>query len=113
MGTVGSADALVGNWQENSVILHGEKISDFKAILDRTLGSLPYDSLSVDPAGYDTYRVNIPQKYRVGHEAHFGQVMAKYLDYLSKGSLPAWEVPGMITKYYTTTSALELAKKSE
>ena len=91
----------------------GKKISDFKAILDRTLGSLPYDSLSVDPAGYDTYRVNIPQKYRVGHEAHFGQVMAKYLDYLSKGSLPAWEVPGMITKYYTTTSALELAKKSE
>jgi len=57
------------------------------------------------------YRIDIPDEYRIGHEAHFGQVTEKFLEYLKKGSLPKWEVPNMIAKYYTTTSALELAKK--
>jgi hypothetical protein len=30
---------------------------------------------------------------------------------MKDGKLPDWEVPGMITKYFTTTSALKLAKK--
>jgi hypothetical protein len=29
---------------------------------------------------------------------------------MNEGNLPEWEVPGMITKYYTTTSALKMAK---
>jgi hypothetical protein len=53
----------------------------------------------------------MPKKYRVSHEEHFGQVTARFLEYLKDGKLPDWEVPGMITKYYTTTSALKLAKK--
>ena len=57
------------------------------------------------------WTVNIPEKYKVGHEAHFGQVTGKYLRYLKWGKLPEWEVPNMITKYYTTTRALEMAKK--
>jgi len=55
-------------------------------------------------------KVNIPEKYRLGHEAHFGQVAEKYLDFLNKGKLPEWEVPNMLTKYYITTHALEIAK---
>ncbi|QDK82688.1 oxidoreductase [Spirosoma sp. KCTC 42546] len=57
------------------------------------------------------WEVIIPEKYKEGHEAHFGRVAEKYLEYLKTGSLPAWEVPNMIAKYYTTTQALELAKK--
>ncbi len=55
------------------------------------------------------WHIIIPDKYRVGHEAHFGQVTEKYLQYLIDGKLPDWEVPNMLSKYYTTTSALELA----
>ena len=58
------------------------------------------------------WEVIIPEKYKESHEAHFGRVTQKYLDYLKAGSLPAWEVPNMIAKYYTTTQALELAKKT-
>ncbi len=58
------------------------------------------------------WHIIIPDKYRVGHEAHFGQVMERYLGYLVDGKLPKWEVPNMITKYYTTTEALEIARKS-
>ena len=54
--------------------------------------------------------VDIPAEYRVGHEAHFGQVTEHFLKYLKDGKLPDWEVPNMLSKYYTTTAALDLAK---
>lgn len=57
------------------------------------------------------WQIIIPAEYRIGHEAHFGQVTQTFLQYLVDGKLPDWEVPNMIAKYYTTTRALELAKK--
>lgn len=59
------------------------------------------------------YTVIIPDKYKDGHEAHFGRVTEKYLGYLRDGNMPKWEVPNMIAKYYTTTTALDLAKRSK
>lgn len=59
------------------------------------------------------WEVIIPEHYKNGHEAHFAQVMDRFLSYLKKGSMPSWEVPNMIAKYYTTTKALTLAKKGE
>ena len=38
--------------------------------------------------------------------------MAKFLRFYREGKLPAWEVPNMIAKYYTTIKALELAQSS-
>jgi predicted dehydrogenase len=58
-------------------------------------------------------RVRIPDKYRIGHEAHFGQVTERYLRYLIEGKLPEWEVSNMKAKYSVTTKALELAKLRE
>ncbi len=55
----------------------------------------------------------LDKKYKDGHEAHFGRVTEKYLGYLRDGNMPKWEVPNMIAKYYTTTSALELANRSK
>jgi predicted dehydrogenase len=89
----------------------GLSIKDFTAKLKETLGSAPYDSLTVEALKGNTLRINIPKKYRVSHEEHFGQVTAKFLEYMKEGKLPEWEVPGMITKYYTTTSALRKAKE--
>jgi hypothetical protein len=37
--------------------------------------------------------------------------MQVYLDYLVDGQIPAWERSQMISKYYTTTKALEVAKQ--
>ncbi|MBA4323411.1 MAG: oxidoreductase, partial [Odoribacter sp.] len=66
---------------------------------------------AVETVNEKTLKINIPEKYRVGHEEHFGQVTAKFLEYMKDGKLPGWEVPGMITKYYTTTGALKRAKE--
>ncbi|NOY59853.1 MAG: oxidoreductase [Calditrichaeota bacterium] len=67
-----------------------------------------YPGLELEKQG-KKWHVIIPDKYRLGHEAHFAQVMQKYLKFLVDGKLPDWEVPNMIAKYYTTTSALEMA----
>ncbi len=57
------------------------------------------------------WEVVIPEKYKEGHESHFARVTEKYLDYIKNKNMPAWEVPGMIAKYYITTRGLELARK--
>jgi len=57
------------------------------------------------------WSVVIPEKYKEGHEAHFAHVMENFLAYLKNKNMPSWEVPNMLAKYYTTTQALELAKK--
>jgi predicted dehydrogenase len=90
--------------------IRGVKPDEFEAKLKTVLGTLPYDSLTYMKAGANSFKINVPQKYRVSHEEHFAQVTSKYLGFLNNGKMPEWEVPGMITKYYTTTSALKLAK---
>jgi len=59
------------------------------------------------------WQVIIPEKYKEGHEAHFGRVMEKFLEYLKNKNMPAWEVPNMIAKYYTTTKGLEYTLKNK
>jgi predicted dehydrogenase len=83
----------------------------FETALNKQFGKVqakyPGIELKKNEAGWE---VQIPEKYRNGHEAHFGQVMERYLQYLIDGKLPEWEVPNMIAKYYTTTQALKMAK---
>jgi predicted dehydrogenase len=59
-----------------------------------------------------TWLLEIPESYKVGHEAHFGQVTEKFLGYLKTGTLPPWEIPNMIVKYYTTTEGMKRAMMS-
>jgi predicted dehydrogenase len=59
------------------------------------------------------WQVIIPEKYKEGHEAHFGRVMEKFLEYLKNKNIPSWEVPNMLAKYFTTTKALVLALKNK
>ena len=89
----------------------GLTINEFSVKLKEALGTIPYDSLNVVVINKNSVKINIPEKYRVTHEDHFGQVTSKFLEYLKDGKLPEWEVSGMITKYFTTTSALKMARK--
>ncbi len=75
------------------------------------LKNASHDGLSLEKVDELTWKVVIPDKYKVGHEAHFSQVTEQYLQYLKDGKLPDWEVPGMIAKYYTTMEALKMAKQ--
>jgi predicted dehydrogenase len=58
-------------------------------------------------AGGDELHITIPDRYRIGHEAHFGQVLGHFLTYLgSPKSLPAWERANMISKYTVSTTGV-------
>ncbi len=54
--------------------------------------------------------VVVPPIYRVGHEAHFGQVAERYLGFLDAGVMPAWEVPNMLRKYRTIMEAYTMSR---
>ena len=69
-----------------------------------------FPGIDVQRSG-EIWTVIVPEKYHNGHEAHFGQVTEKYLEYLQNKNMPEWEVPNMITKYYITTKALEVARE--
>ena len=71
-----------------------------------------YPGIGLKKISDRVWEVQVPQKYHNGHEAHFGQVTEKFLQYLKDKKLPEWEVPNMIAKYYTTTQALKMAKSS-
>lgn len=55
--------------------------------------------------------LNIPEVYKVGHEAHFSQVTKAFLGYLKQGKLPAWEVPNMLVKHHTLMQAYQMSRK--
>lgn len=59
------------------------------------------------------WKLDIPDKYYLGHEAHFGKVAQDFFGFLVDGKLPEWEVPNMITKYYITTQAREMVLNDE
>lgn len=84
----------------------------FEADLQGALSKVQakYPGVGVERSG-EIWTVTVPEKYHNGHEAHFGQVTEKYLEYLQHKNMPAWEVPNMITKYFVTTQALEIAKR--
>lgn len=91
----------------------GVNLKMFAANLDKEVKALPQVGLTIDSVNANTWKIVVPEVLKVGHEAHFAQVMGKYLEYLKAGKLPEWEVPNMITKYYTTTLGLKLAKENK
>jgi len=93
--------------------VRGSDIDAFSLKLKKVLASLPYDSITVVKVNADVLRIGIPAKYRVSHEDHFAQVTSKFLNYLNEGKIPEWEIQAMITKYYTTTSALKKAIRTD
>lgn len=90
----------------------GVDLKTFAANLDKAVKTLPQVGLNTESVNANTWKIVMPEVLKVGHEAHFAQVMGKYLEYLKSGKLPEWEVPNMITKYYTTTVGLKLAREN-
>lgn len=53
------------------------------------------------------FQVTVPDRFRVGHEAHFAEVTQQFLGYLqAPETLPAWEKPNMLAKYHVTTQGV-------
>jgi predicted dehydrogenase len=71
-----------------------------------------WPGLGMAESGNDI-RVVIPEKFRVGHEAHFAQVTNRFFEYVkSPESMPDWETACMLAKYYVSTTGVELSKSN-
>jgi predicted dehydrogenase len=71
--------------------------------------SQTWPGLDIKAAGTQ-WQIVIPDKYRVGHEAHFAQVTQEYLHFLAGDKMPDWATPNLLAKYYTTTEAWRLSR---
>lgn len=88
----------------------GVKKQELKSIFETSIADLQTDFPGLDFVETDEgWKLVIPGEFYLGHEAHFGKVAESFYGYLVDGKLPDWEVPNMITKYYITTQARELA----
>jgi predicted dehydrogenase len=90
----------------------GKDTAAFSASVQKTFEMLSakYPGISAQKTSKG-YTVIIPESFKVGHEAHFAQVMERFLEYLKNKSMPAWEVPNMMAKYFITTQAVSKATK--
>ncbi len=67
-----------------------------------------YPGLAIHEDGGEA-RIVILERFRVGHEAHFAQVTNKFSGYLkTPQSMPAWEKPNMLVKYFISTKGVEV-----
>ena len=71
-----------------------------------------YPGVAVEDRGAELH-ITIPDRLRVTHEDHFAQVTQNFLRYVhDRSTLPAWERPNMLAKYYVTTEGTRLARQS-
>jgi predicted dehydrogenase len=104
-----------GPEQNYKPVLYVERASSvspeaFASALQHAVSSLQarWPGVTIQPDAKGA-RIVIPEKFDVGHEAHFAQVTENFLSYLRKGDMPAWEVPDMLVKYHTIMQAYKLS----
>jgi len=85
--------------------------AEFESALNAGIARLQsrWPGVAAHRAG-DRFVVDVPAKYDVGHESHFGQVTSDFLRFLREGTMPAWEVPNMLVKYGTIMQAYEMSR---
>jgi predicted dehydrogenase len=87
--------------------------ADIAGALERRIAALQerYPGVALEPL-QTGWRVTVPDRYRVGHEANFLELGQRFLQYVARpASVPAGETPNMLTKYFVTTEAVALGDK--
>ncbi|MBR0534075.1 MAG: Gfo/Idh/MocA family oxidoreductase [Bacteroidales bacterium] len=99
------------NWKPELYIEANNPAAGYEDVLNARFAELEknYPGIKLEKMAEGVWHVFVPDSYRNGHEAHFGQVTENFLQYFADGKLPDWEQPNMITKYYTTTEAYKIA----
>lgn len=91
----------------------GVDAATFKEQLEKAVKDLQanYPFISAKDEGNGLFLINIPQENRLGHEDHFSRVAETFISYLWNKDIPEWENENTLSKYYITTTAVELAGK--
>jgi predicted dehydrogenase len=116
-GTRSSAEVRQGPGEnfvpELYIVPESEMRADVFAALEKRVAELQsrWPGLGVEKRDREA-RLVIPERFRVGHEAHFAEVARHFFAYVKDPkSMPAWERSYMLAKYYVSTRGVELAAK--
>jgi hypothetical protein len=94
----------------------GADKSKTEAALNSALASIAvdYPGVKAVPANGEeegaTWKIDVPKKYDIGHEAHFSQVMQQFLTWVKAGKMPEMERRNLLVKYYTLTEAWKMSR---
>ena len=85
-----------------------------RAALERKLESIRPSRPGLELREHgEGFQVVIPERDRVGHEAHFALLIRQFLGFVrDPKSSPPWEVPNMLAKYFVTTQGVKLAREN-
>jgi hypothetical protein len=86
--------------------------SDIGAALQRRIAALQpsYPGIAVEVVGSE-WRIAMPDKLRIGHDAAFAAFTRRFLAYVADpASLPVRERPNLLAKYRVTTGAVALSR---
>ena len=87
-----------------------------EAALDSAIAAIAadYPGVKAVPANGEeegaTWKIDVPKKYDIGHEAHFSQVMQQFLTWVKAGKMPEMERRNLLVKYYTLTEAWKMSR---
>jgi len=82
-------------------------LADIGMAFERRIADLAetHEGLGLKKHGGE-WKIVIPDALRIGHDAHFRELTKGFLAYVENpSSLPSWEKPNLIAKYYITTAA--------
>jgi predicted dehydrogenase len=82
-------------------------LSDIAVALERRISALgaTYPGLALERRGKE-WRIAVPDELRIGHDAHFRETTRAFLAHVeAPDTLPAWEKPNLIAKYFVCTAA--------
>ncbi|MCC6264119.1 MAG: oxidoreductase [Bryobacterales bacterium] len=70
-----------------------------------------FDGLAARECG-EGFRLDIPDRHRIGHEAHFSKLANAFLEMArNPATVPAWEHSCLLAKYFVTTEGVALARR--
>ena len=87
-----------------------------EAALDSAIAAIAadYPGVKAVPANGEeegaVWKIDVPKKYDIGHEAHFSQVMQQFLTWVKAGKMPEMERRNLLVKYYTLTEAWKMSR---
>jgi predicted dehydrogenase len=86
--------------------------ADIGVALERRIAALQDDHPGVALEKYrGAWRVTVPDRLRIGHDAHFIQMTRRFLDHVEQPeSVPQWERPNLLAKYYVCTEGVAISR---
>ena len=80
-----------------------------EVVQDKSTGFVK--ELYITPLHGKRTHIAVPSEERTGHEEHFSQLASTFISYLNGETVPEWEFPNTLSKYYLTTQAVEMSRK--